>query len=1020
MLATLVLAGFAGVLVWAFRTGRAAEFVRKESLTELRDRCGLNAEFSDLKLDPLGRDMVLTDLSIHDPSERRLLSVRSARVAIAFWPLLYGRVQLQRVTLVEPQAHIRMRQGVVVDLPPCIAPMQGSGAPINLGVTELAVEGGRFAIDVDDQLSAQLDDIGVVLAARSGGGMAVAVAVDDTDLVFRDRPLTMRRFRLSGRLEGLLADPRAMMVDELDVELGRVHVRGSGKVDLLGPVYSADLAIDMPLPVVNDYVPNAPSLGGDARINVGITGSLFFPRVVGSINVRRGRVDDFKLGDTTEVQFTLDEQGIDLRPAVIRLEDGEVAVRGRVNFDSKLSVRLDTRLRRASLARILDAVGSHDVLGDFKGTGRTLFRGTLRPLSLEGPFDFDVREFIVGDKPWSHPSRLNKTPSQLEPDQRVLWIPEGRMAGKWRFDDDGLTFPQLRVEAGTTVGTASAFVPFDKNGRMVVSARFEPFDFRDVGPISRLPFAGRGNVEMTIEGTFRRVQAVGRIKLQNTVVGDAPLGDLSARVRWHDQRRLDFTEVVSKIGASRYRGRVGVLLRGEVPLTISGRLKPGRLQDLFIPFRGIPAKWGDLKGEIDAKFDLQGPVTRLTGPVDAILGEGEIYGERWQRGRGNGRFDKGRMVVEGLELNKYRGRLLATGAFDPSRGDLSVVGRTRGLTLQSIDLIRANQPRLDGDMPTRFKVGGSVYGLTGTIAVDLRDVRAGSLELGRGRYLGRLRGSTLAFTGEGLEDAARLSGSMMLTEGLPYEAKIELKDVDGPAVIAGLAGHRAWRGNTSLVAELSGGLVDWVHSSGKLQVEEVRLETSRFSLGTTSPTDMTLKRGVLSVDRVLLGGPQSQLTVGGRLGAEVIDLRVGGRLDLALAELIGPVVEKSGGQLRLDAAIGGRPSALNLVGTGRIEGGLLKWQGLEDRITGFAADLTFSQSSVLIDRSEGRFAGGKIGLTGNVRIDNFFPQSVALTVGLRKVRPRLATRSVDVSGVLSGQLTVNGPFKRMRVRGARD
>ncbi|MEL7238152.1 MAG: hypothetical protein AAGK78_04760, partial [Planctomycetota bacterium] len=712
------------------------------------------------------------------------------------------------------------------------------------------------AIDVDDQLSAQLDDIGVVLAARSGGGMAVAVAVDDADLVVRGQPVTLRRFRLEGRMEGLLADPRAMVVDKLDVEVGRVRVGGSGKIDLLGPVYSAQLVVDLPLGVINDYVPNAPPLQGDAHVDVSMTGSLFFPRIAGDITLKKGRVDDFTLGDVTEAKFTLDEEGIDLRPAIIHLDDGELSVRGRINFDEKLSTRLDTRLKRASLARILDAVGSHDVLGDFDGTGRTLFRGTLKPLFLEGPFDFDVRDFMVGNQPWTHSSRINKAPSQLEPSQRVLWITEGRMSGKWRFDDDGMTFPELRVEAGDTIGTASAYLPFDQKGRMVVSAKFEPFDFKDVGPISRLPFAGRGRMETTIEGTYRKVQAVGSLKLKNTEVGDAPLGDLSARVRWHDQRRLDFTEVVSKIGKSTYRGRVGVLVRGEVPLSISGRLNPGRLEDLFIPFRGIPAKWGDLKGKIDAKFDLQGPVNYLTGPVSATLGAGAIYGEQWQRGRGNGRFDKGRMVVEGLELTKYRGRVLATGAFDPNRGDLSVIGRTRGLTLQSIDLVRANQPRLDGNMPMRFQVGGSIYGLTGTIAVDLRDVRAGSLELGRGRYLGHLQGATLAFTGEGLEGAAQMSGSMMLTEGLPYDAKIDLKDVDGPAVIAGLAGHRAWRGNTSLEAKVSGSLVDWVHSDGQLRVEEARLETARFTLGTTAPTDMTLNRGVQSVERVLLRGPQ--------------------------------------------------------------------------------------------------------------------------------------------------------------------
>ena len=1022
VLATLLLAIAAGVAVWGFRTGRAVEFVRQEILTELKTRCELDAEFKDLRVDPLGRDFTLTDLIIRDKGGRRLLAVTSAQASVAFWPLLYGRFQLKQVALLAPQAHIRVIEGRLVDLPACVEPMEGSGAPINLGVSELAVERGRFALDVDDQLSAQLDDIGVVLTSESGGGMSLAVGVDDTDIVFRGRPLNIARFRLEGRLEGLLSRPRAVVVDALDVRTGPIRIGGSGKVDLLGPVYDAKLQVAAPLGVVNEYVPEAPALQGDAALDVAVAGTmLFFPRVSGDLTVQRGQIDDFKLGDRVRAQFAVDDTGIRLLPATVELADGEVSVRGRIAFDEAMSVRLETRTRRASLARILDAVGNRDVTGDFLGTGRTTLRGTLRPLVLEGPLDFKVRDLLVGAQPWNHPLRIGRAAAELDPSQRMLWIREGQIAGRWRFDKKGLDLSDILVATGTTTGVASAYLPFGKNGKMRIRAEFPNFAFEDVGPIAQVPFAGRGRFEATMSGPYSKVGATGRLSLRGVEVANAPLGDITAQTRWYDLRRLDFTDVQQRLGSTQFAGRVGVLIQGAVPLDISGRITEGRIEDLFRPFRVDPAAWGSPSGKLEATVDVQGPVTRLTGPVDARLGDGEIYGERWQRGRVVGRFEAGRIVIEGLELTKYRGRVLATGFLDPNRGDVEVIARTRRMNLQSVNLIRANQERLNGNMVARVKVGGSVHGLTGTVSVSLSDMKAGPVPLGRGRVYGRLHGATLSLTGDGLEGAAQLKGDVMLTSGLPYRADIDLKNVDAPAIVAGLMGYRSWRGNTTAQANLSGGLIDWTYSSGQLQVEDARLETPRFTLGLTSPAALTLDRGVLEAkERLSLGGPQSQLTVRGRFGRGIVDLRVGGRVDLAVAELIGPSIEKAGGQLKLDAAVGGTLDVLNLVGTGRIEGGTLKWQGIEDRVTAYTADLTFSQSSVLIDKSAGRFAGGRIGVTGSVLLEKFFPKNVALQVNLRQARPRFATRTMDVSGAVSGKLTINGPFKRMMVRGGLD
>ena len=211
----LVIVGTA--ITWAFQTGRAIELVRETILTELHDRCEVTGELQKLTVDPLRREIVLRSLKIWIAAVSRLLSVDSAQVQVAFWPLVYGRFQLARVALLRPKADIRIRDGHMVDLPPCVEPAEGSGAPINLGVSALTVERGRFSLEVDDVLSTELHDIEVQLATRSGGGTSLGIAVDDSELMLRGHPLTVSTFRLEGRIEGLLARPRAVVVDTLNV-----------------------------------------------------------------------------------------------------------------------------------------------------------------------------------------------------------------------------------------------------------------------------------------------------------------------------------------------------------------------------------------------------------------------------------------------------------------------------------------------------------------------------------------------------------------------------------------------------------------------------------------------------------------------------------------------------------------------------------------------------------------------------------------------------------------------------------
>ena len=90
-------------------------------------------------------------------------------------------------------------------------------------------------------------------------------------------------------------------------------------------------------------------------------------------------------------------------------------------------------------------------------------------------------------------------------------------------------------------------------------------------------------------------------------------------------------------------------------------------------------------------------------------------------------------------------------------------------------------------------------------------------------------------------------------------------------------------------------------------------------------------------------------------------------------------MRRGGFVLVIDSAITGKPGEMNLLGTGKVESGLLQWRGY-GRISGFAADLTFSQSTVLIDNGEGRWADGRVSAAGNLLLEGYTVKNISLSL----------------------------------------
>lgn len=1022
--------GALGFGAWALESGRAAEAVRQDILRELEERCRVEAEFSALTLDPLHREVQLFDLKMRhmDGDKEPLLAVEQADIALKLLPLFYGRYQLERVALLGPEATIRWADGGIQSLPPCVQP-QGDEevAPLALGVSELSVERGRFDLIVKDVLAAELSAIDVRLAPASSGGMDLAVGMEggrislaapgSKDGASPRGPLDLHRFRVLGHVEGPLVRPRALSLDKVVVSLGDVEAEAKGSIDLLGPVYEAKVQASLPLTAIRDFLPDFPQARGKAQAEVSISGTAVHPRAVGRVVLEGARIGDFGLGDRAEVELAATPEELVFSRVSVRMGSGGVVAEGRLGLQEGLPLELRADTDHLALARVLDAIGITGSWADLMATGKASATGRLSPLALAGDFQLDVADLEVYDRGWDRPEIAGRRWSEIPPKSRMLRVPEVRIRGGWHVDPDALEFTQATLVAGATAGTCEARIGISGERRLDIETQLPSFDFVDLGPVAGLAFGGYGALSGVISGPMSNISGVGTFELDDISVGGIPFGHGTGNVDWHDVVALDVNSIEGRLGESRFDGTVNVRLEGDVPVRISGQVRSGRLEDALVPFRVDGRDWGDPRGKLRARFDLYGPIDRLTGPLDLDVEDLSIVGEKAEKATVIGRLEQGRVVADAIEITKHKARIQAYGFVDPNKGDVRLVARTTQARLQDLDVVQQSLPRMDGGLDARLNLSGSLYGVTGTVSARLTEVRAGAVALGSGRIAGPVQGAIARL--KGAVGTVKLeSAEVTLKAGLPYKATLFFDGTPLADIAAGLQGHQDYTGGATLRAELRGGLVDWQLSSGSVLLERARFVTGDVTLETAAPAKLELAQGVLSTRRLVISGPKTRLNLEGAIGARRLDLRVAGRVDLGLFELTSPTVEKAGGVLTLDAALGGSPADVNLVGTGRIEGGLIQLRGFENRATGFTGDLTFSQSSVLIDRAEGRWAGGKLAISGSLKLERFLPKALALRLDVTKARPRFAFPTLDMVGTVSGRINWSGPWTRSQMSGA--
>ncbi len=975
----LVVALVAATLL-VLRTRWAGERICALAAARAEAATGLPLAFRACRIDPLALELEAEGLRL-GALETPVLVADLITARLAPIQALGGRIQLARVRAVHPRVVARVGDGPGGGAcpPPFLEQVEVQRAEIEGGAIELAMPGGlRLAVDRID-VSARPEARTLRALASTVRHVRVDLALAGVRLEGLDeRPITASR--LAADVDAAL-DLSSAVVAGLDGEVGGVRVSAKGRIDeLCKPVL--DLAASAAGPfrevLALARIAEGADADGEVRAEARITGPAAHPRVAGTVRFEKTRVAWFTPGDArAEVKVV---------PGAIvveRLEwpygGGRITARGKVGYRLPVPIDAEVDVDGVDLAEILERVSIAGSWVTVKLEGKGRVGGTLSPPVIAGTVTSEFRDLRALTRSW------RAAPAT---ERGVVEVKRGRLTTGIRVDEERMAFDAARITAGRGTSEVDAVARFTAAGGFSLRWRGQ-IDLDAMGSVAGVPMAGLAQVDGTIAAApYGNPRVVARgTRVEGFRFDDLDLGNAAADLLYGPDFLLRAQDGQGVKGQTRYRGEGVLDLEPTPPRVVSSRFEAkGRLEDLLDAVRDyVPSTRilrGHAFGDAEVSGTATGPAGRLDGTFEGRLGTGMLFGRAFDSGRASGTLHAGvEARIDRAELRRGPGVVRWQGRWGflpPIPWDIEVA--FAGMPMDALELPggawtgsasgTATLKRSFEDPDVRFAANGD--------GVAVRGIGLGTVQVG-----GTIQGRRLLTTAT--SDALRLEGEATLEGRLPFRAKAELALDDVARLLPGgaPAGLKARvRGEATAEGELEA----LEEARARVRLDEIEAWHADFRVEAAGPVALTVSRGRVEVQDLVLRGPNTELRLSGsRAATGELDLAAAGSVDLRLLAGLVPDLRRPHGLLSLEAHVSGTVPEPVLVGAGRLDDAGFQLKATNVLFSEVRGELAFSQNRVLFEHLSAAVNGGRAGLKGELELASFVPVRLRVEAKLDEV-----------------------------------
>ncbi len=962
-----------------------------------------------------------------------ILEARRVRVSIDPVLLLAGRVDIDRVLLVDPQVTLVIEGKDVANLPqlaeqPASSGPGGAGGPgLRVVVRTVTVEGGRVRLEFPREGPLVIDVALERLSLRpdlSAPAADFELSVGQASLVrkrFRQPldgaeaegrvtagGLEIRRFR--GRLGGLVASARGEIAPFPKPEL-RLAGTVTGPLATVARVY------------IDPYAAKPFPLEGAARVTFTSSGPADKAEFAASVTASGVRVASVRADRVTlDAHVTYDRTTV--RAGQIAAGGASVALTGSIDYRDPIpfGARLVTLgVPAGVLARAVGTPVPPEPFGGAVLSGQVDVEGVaaepvVAPTRGAARADDGDHTWRVGGRvalrvaaPAASAAPAAGGPGAAAAAFRAL-LPAA-VGGRFDIDAQAVRLREVTVTrdydkagageaAGVTPGAPldaalAGQVGIDAPHVVALEGRIEVGDLAVLQPLlggaaRGWPLAGAAFVKGVVAGPAAAPTFAGELGTTGLVVGRYRVGEVAGPVVASPDR-------VSSKGLVWHPGATRATLAGQFDFGDAASRRAPRVAldvtaDPLVAEEGLAAAGLDVpvqgRGRMAAR--LAGPLTALEGEATAELAGARLFGQPLDRVEAAVALGRGGSVrISRLTAARGEGRLTARGTRGAD-GTLAGTLSLDRLPIGAIQVLASRQLPIAGTVTAQATLAGTWEAPRLTGRVGLTGTAYEGVPLGDSGVDVTLTWPDLAVRGTVVQREVGIVANLRLAGARPFVVALDLNNPNLAPYLARIAEGRPIRASGGGLLRAAGTLDDLEGARAELRLDTLRLDIGGdFYFQNVGEVALVYERRLLSVVSATLQGPTSQAIFGGQvdLGARTLDLRVNGGLDLSLARLFTDRLARSRGTVRVVAQAVGPFASPRVFGAAQVEGGALTVRGVDPTVSveDLAGLVVFDTTRIVLDNVNMRVGGGPARLTGAIELAAFAPSLYNLLLSFDQV-----------------------------------
>ncbi len=934
------------------RVGRAIEVLAEQQLGEKLHIDDIEVELGSTSVELRGIELT------HHQTGDTIATADRVRVPVV---LRGGGLAIGQLTIDKPEVTLHVgADGKLVEFQD-MAP--GSGEPLQqLPFNSLALNRGSLTVTHPE---GELQLRGIQATPTDAGPVTDIEAT--LDVQFRD---LVDEAHIDWK--GVVLGPDLIRIPDLALDLTSMPAQGLLEYQLGGELDLA-LTIAPNTEELNALLEPPRAVRGTYDVDLSVTGKPNDPQLQAVLRGERVELSvpgiswpvlTYRLGDAVVVAQA-NKTGADIESLRMDWADGVVLADGRIEADGTVT-ELHVTGDSLDLERILVQLNSAPTPWVGMTADAELdLTGSVQPLSLVGDFDLAVLDLDVANGPLSGRSR-----------DIVLHVPAAHASGAIELSKDGVILDSSDVTGPDLRGSAHVDIGFKYKGPLDMTVDLAHVDLSRVRPLGGSELMGTGQIRGRFVGPFDKVRFTGTGELDNFAVGGIPYADRLESSITSDMKSLSLPDARARKGRSSYGGRWSMNFKTwHMDTAVS--LDRGRIEDMVGMFVDVEGMRGDALGQLE----LHGPFNDLDGSATLDFQDVDLFGEHFDKGRGRGRMQQGRFVLDDLSVQRRQGAesIRLTGRVDREYA-LDMRLATQGLDLTTLDHLRDAELPVTGALAADIHIGNTLMEPAPEGQITLTGLTWESTSLADGAVDIQTTNGITHFTGKLLGGTVALRGTFGLWDEQPYELDAFFSQLPAHVLYSTAAD------GAPITGLATGSLSVWGHmgdepSPVKLSsdIDAVDVRWRHHALTNPTPWHYEQEGERWSLTGFSIEGGTTDLMLAGDNHGGAPQLAGRGTVDLDLMRVFVPGLVRAEGTAVLDATIKGRGDDRDTLVSVSANASLLEHGSFPGQFEDVTLEVLATEDKYNLLSASGSLGGGTVSGSGRILASDWMPTRYELS-----------------------------------------